>query len=138
MKAALGAALGLPSALLTACALRTETEAGMDPAAPPVTAGAESAGGALFRTGPGAIDLARYYPAGAREQNISGRAELSCRVSGGRLSPCVVVSEDPPGLGFGLAAIRASANLVAAPRDSSGAGQEGRTVTVPFAWSATP
>lgn len=51
-------------------------------------------------------DIARYYPAQARRNGVEGRATISCSVqASGALSACTIVSETPPGMGFGAAAI---------------------------------
>lgn len=54
-------------------------------------------------------ELERYYPQRARDQGIEGSAVIECSISAdGRLSACTVVSETPPGSGFGQASIRAA------------------------------
>lgn len=41
------------------------------------------------------------------EQGVSGSARVRCTVADeGHLTGCVVLSENPPGIGFGRAAIR--------------------------------
>ena len=51
--------------------------------------------------------FARYYPEAASRQGIEGRATFSCVVNaGGTLDACQVVAEEPPGAGFGEAALR--------------------------------
>jgi TonB family protein len=48
----------------------------------------------------------RYYPEKAQKANMEGVAVLSCDVlPDGKLKDCTVVSEDPPGWGFGEAAL---------------------------------
>lgn len=54
---------------------------------------------------PGSEDLARHYPAFALFFGVEGRVVLECVIQDdGRLSRCVVQSEDPAGWGFGAAA----------------------------------
>jgi len=51
--------------------------------------------------------MAKYYPELANDLDLGGHAQISCRVSGyGAVERCRVVSESPPGLGFGRAALR--------------------------------
>lgn len=57
----------------------------------------------------GAPDPRPAYPPAAAAQKVSGRVELSCRITrDGRVDRCQVVSESPAGLGFGEAALRLS------------------------------
>lgn len=61
---------------------------------------------------PSPEDLARYYPKGAARKALAGRATIACQVTDdGRLKACTVVSESPPGEGFGEAALKASASF---------------------------
>src|ERR1700678_1092339 len=56
---------------------------------------------------PPAAAVASYYPELANDLDLGGHAQISCRVSAhGRVERCRVVSETPPGLGFGRAALR--------------------------------
>ncbi|WP_372783665.1 hypothetical protein [Phenylobacterium sp.] len=56
---------------------------------------------------PSGEDLLRYYPAGALQQRIEGRATISCAVDlRGRFHDCRQIGEDPQGLGFGDAAVK--------------------------------
>ena len=51
--------------------------------------------------------MAGYYPALAQKLNISGRVSIQCIVDAvGTLNTCTVVSEDPPGYGFGEATLK--------------------------------
>jgi protein TonB len=64
---------------------------------------------------PSANEFLRVYPAEARAQGLEGRATLDCLVAAdGRIS-CAVAHEDPPGHGFGEAAIRAARHFRMAP-----------------------
>ncbi len=63
----------------------------------------------------------RYYPPGAQSMHREGRAVLRCHVTAqGAVDSCVVVSEDPPGLGFGEAALRMSCLFKFKPKTVAG------------------
>ncbi|HEY8571930.1 MAG TPA: TonB family protein [Phenylobacterium sp.] len=52
----------------------------------------------------------RAYPAKARRKLVPGVGVVSCRVAAdGRPEDCVIISEEPPGLGFGEGALKLSA-----------------------------
>jgi len=58
------------------------------------------------------------YPARALEQGVSGGATIRCKVGmDASLTDCTIVTETPPGVGFGRAALRA-APLQPIPADS--------------------
>jgi protein TonB len=59
--------------------------------------------------GPGASDYMANYPDGALADKVAGRAVLLCRLQADRSLQCVVESEEPPGLGFGEAALKVAA-----------------------------
>ena len=67
-------------------------------------------------------DLADYYPEVARAREISGRVTMVCLLTPqGRLEPCAVRYEDPPGLHFGDAALKLAAKFLArVPSDRQG------------------
>ncbi|HYD73954.1 MAG TPA: energy transducer TonB, partial [Candidatus Binatia bacterium] len=65
-------------------------------------------------------DFARNYPHDAIRNNIEGRVVLDCLVGAdGRLS-CAVISENPPGHGFGDASLRISREFRAARKTVDG------------------
>jgi len=56
---------------------------------------------------PSAAAVQAYYPELANDLDMGGFARINCRVSGyGLVEHCRVVTESPPGLGFGSAALR--------------------------------
>ena len=56
---------------------------------------------------PPAAAVQNYYPELANDLDLGGFAEISCRVGVyGVVEGCRLVSESPPGLGFGHAALR--------------------------------
>lgn len=70
------------------------------------------------------------FPSRATQNNIEvGEAIISCELlATGRLTNCTVVSEDPPGYGFGESAIRASRRARITPAVVNGVPQVGRVV----------
>jgi protein TonB len=88
------------------------------PPAPPTPA---SITNPRWITRPNGADYERFWPRRARESEIEGGASIDCLVDAeGRLS-CSVLSEDPPNMGFGEAAIRISRQFRMQPRLENGA-----------------
>jgi TonB family protein len=78
---------------------------------------------------PSADSLLPYYPETARRQNIAGAAKISCQVSTtGPLHDCKVLSETPPGMGFGAAALAASVSFRMSPEMRGGQAVEGQVI----------
>ncbi len=74
----------------------------------------------------------RYYPEKAQRMNVNGKAILDCRIEAtGNLSDCQVVSETPPGLGFGHSALCMTPLFKNSTVDKSGESLVGTRVTVP-------
>ncbi|RZJ93791.1 MAG: energy transducer TonB [Brevundimonas sp.] len=69
-----------------------------------------------------------YYPERAQQAGVeAGSATLSCVASPeGRLGPCEIVSEDPPGMGFGDAAATSALQARVYPATVDGVPQSGR------------
>jgi TonB family protein len=81
---------------------------------------------------PSMQELMAVFPAGAIEHGLSGRAVIRCIVTlQGTLRACQVVSETPPGEGFGAAAITLTPQLLMRPALKGGVPVEG-TVQIPF------
>ena len=77
--------------------------------------------------------LPRYYPPKAQALGRKGIAVIRCAVtSTGSADHCVVVSEDPPGLGFGEAALRMSCLFKIKPKKVNGVPVDGAEVTIPL------
>lgn len=89
---------------------------------------------AQFTRRPDGNDFNRYYPERARDREVEGRTMLECLVAAdGRLS-CSVISEDPPGYGFGEASIRLSRHFQVAPATRDGVPTSGGRMRVPIRW----
>jgi len=84
---------------------------------------------------PNAEQFHSLYPPAAYERGQEGRAVVECVVAAdGRLS-CTIVSEDPPGWGFGEASLAASRSFRIAPATRDGVPTSGGRVRIPFRWS---
>ncbi|WGM37195.1 hypothetical protein AMEJIAPC_00089 [Caulobacter sp. NIBR1757] len=78
------------------------------------------------------------WPAEAARKGIGGRAVIGCSVNvTGALQACTVVSEDPPGSGFGQAAILLAGSFKMKPRLIDGKPEAGATVRIPINFVAT-
>lgn len=105
--------------------------------------GTGTGGGSGAGTGPGSgtvrfrlisaptdAQIARLHPGGSGRRD-PGEARVSCRIRlDTRLEACRVVSESPPGQGFGQAAINAAALYRFQPPSRDGRPQEGETTLV--------
>ena len=81
---------------------------------------------------PSLQDIMAVYPPGAISQGLSGKATIRCVVTvQGALRACQVVSEKPPGSGFGNAAITLTPQLLMKPALHGGAPVES-SVDIPF------
>jgi protein TonB len=83
--------------------------------------------------------IADYYPREAMKRNVEGQAVVSCTVTErGGLTDCSVISETPPGYGFGQATIRAVAEFRMAPQTTEGVPVDGATVNITMRWQLPP
>lgn len=82
---------------------------------------------------PSGEDLARVYPQSAANRGVGGRATIQCLVNkDGSLSPCEILSEDPPGEGFGQAALDLGPAFKLRPMTKDGQPVDGGTVRIPL------
>jgi len=90
--------------------------------------------GVGYASQPDPADIHRFYPPHALQSDQQGRGVVQCTAgSEGRMRDCLVVEEDPPGMGFGMAAIRLAETTVAVPlQDGAGAPTAGRTARIPI------
>lgn len=81
---------------------------------------------------PSGEDVLAVWPSPAWAKGLGGRAVISCRVTlQGALANCSVLSEDPAGAGFGLAAIALSPQFLLKPGIRDGKPVES-TATIPI------
>lgn len=81
-------------------------------------------------------DLARYFPPGAIQAGVGGRVVMACVVAvNGFLTRCHIISEDPPGIGFGPATLALAPLFQMRPRTVDGVSQEGAGVHIPVVWA---
>ncbi len=87
---------------------------------------------------PTAEQLAFFYPsAGIHAGRPTGRGTMACDVDAkGRLENCSIYQEDPPGLGFGEAALKVAKYFQMAPKDSAGRSVAGGRVIIPIVFRA--
>ena len=73
----------------------------------------------------------QYWP--AKSRGVSGRAVISCLVTArGSLDDCAVASEDPPGRGFGGAALLMAPTFMMRPLTKDGVPVGGARITIPI------
>ncbi len=80
-------------------------------------------------------DLAKVYPEDALDKGVSGRTEIACTVKpDGYLQDCTLVSETPPGAGFGQASLSIAGKFRVKPGtvkpDASGVTR----IVIPIRW----
>jgi protein TonB len=75
----------------------------------------------------------RFYPRAAFLAGIEGRVELACFVETDGLLTCEIASEQPPGHGFGAAALEIARGHIMRPAERDGAPVRARfRMVVPF------
>jgi TonB family protein len=90
-----------------------------------------------WRRMPSIEDIAEHYPDKAREAVVGGRVMLGCRVAAsGRLNNCEVLSEDPEGYDFGIAALGLVGLMEMNPRTVDGKPVGDGLVRVPLKFTA--
>lgn len=92
--------------------------------------------GPRFTRRPTTEQLFAHYPEAARQAGIEGRASVRCVVQPNlHLDECTIVSEDPPGYGFGAAAIEVMRTYFEVePTLPDGSSIVGGTLTLPMRW----
>jgi TonB family protein len=82
---------------------------------------------------PSREDLQSVYPSGTSIVPASGRVVMHCRVTAtGTLTACAVVSEEPPGAGFGEAALKLTNRFRMTKTTADGLPVEGADITIPI------
>ena len=81
-------------------------------------------------------DVMRLFPADAVKTGTSGQAVVQCGVlADGHLDHCVVVAEQPQGMGFGEASVAMASLFKMKPTLDDGASVDGAQVLIPLNWS---
>ncbi|MDB5472332.1 MAG: TonB family protein [Caulobacter sp.] len=89
-----------------------------------------------WKTPPGVDRVMRAYPVEAFKQGVSGTAKLNCLITvDGRVTDCQILSETPPGYGFGRAAIVVAQASEFHPLTVDGVATETR-VRIPMSFTA--
>jgi|GEM_PF-1549269 TonB family protein len=84
-------------------------------------------------------DLAALYPKDAAANQVEGRATIRCSVTTeGLLADCLVASEEPPGAGFGPAAVSMASRFRMRPMTKDGRPVGGGTVSIPIRFTLPP
>ncbi len=74
-----------------------------------------------YARAPTEADYLAAYPPAALKARISGAAWIHCNVAiDGKVTDCTIISEDPPGLGFGSAAISLVTRIGSTPKTRDG------------------
>ena len=83
-----------------------------------------------FIRGPTPEEFGSLFPPHAMQVGLSGAAVIQCEVTvDGRLTGCRALSEDPPGEGFGDAAVKVAKFFVMKPKRIDGTPVSGGTFT---------
>ena len=129
------ARLFLPMLVFAGLALAAPASAA--PASPPPAPARQVTNPDWLRK-PSPDDIARYYPIAAQRRDIGGRVRVQCRLANdGVLNDCVVLSETPPGYGFGEAALNVATRFQMRPGLRDGRPIAGQII-IPIVFSPGP
>ena len=80
-------------------------------------------------------EMMALYPQAAADNGVEGRALIRCTVNArGSLEGCYVMSEDPPGAGFGAAALAMTPSFQMRPMTKDGSPVDGGKIQIPIAF----
>ncbi|HWE98583.1 MAG TPA: TonB family protein [Caulobacteraceae bacterium] len=83
--------------------------------------------------------LERVFPPGAEAAGIGGRIRLSCKVRlDGGVDRCTIDQEDPPGWGFGDAALQLTPMMKLRPKTINGQAVDGGEADIPIRFAVEP
>lgn len=90
-----------------------------------------------WKRAPSQQDFLGVFPKAAMDAGVDGKVRLTCRVtSTGLLTGCRVLSETPPGLGFGQAALAIAPQVLMTPAIKDGKPVEFEAITIPINFEA--
>jgi TonB family protein len=87
--------------------------------------------------GPTSSDFERYFPYRAARDDVSGKVKMACiATEKGALSNCRILTEAPPGYGFGQAAKDMAGLFRVKPTTADGVSVVGTEVVIPIDFNA--
>ncbi|MFM8821466.1 MAG: energy transducer TonB [Phenylobacterium sp.] len=90
-----------------------------------------------WKRAPSQQDFLSVFPKAAMDAGVDGKVRLTCRVTiTGLLTGCSVLSETPPGLGFGQAALAIAPQMLMTQAIKDGKPVEFEAITIPINFEA--
>jgi hypothetical protein len=103
---------------------------------PPAATPTRAPGTVVFTQRPSPNRIAELYPSTASRRGVGGRVQLSCQVQSNLTLACSIASENPPGLGFGSAALSTVSSYRVRPTLSDGASAVGASTRIAVSFQA--
>jgi hypothetical protein len=97
---------------------------------PPAATPTRPPGTVVFTQRPSPNRIAELYPSAASRRGVGGRVELNCQVRSNLTLACSIASENPPGTGFGAAALSTVSSYRVRPTLSDGASAVGASTRI--------